>query len=180
MRLEVASFVRRVLLVLFFEVKAMVKREILERKEWTAMVGHDQRRIRIYTFGGTQIGLAGVGQGEEALTFPAHWDVQDCLVAPSLHWIRFSTPEEKQETPAGFTPMWWRHLEEEHVPIRFVYSNGTVAEPGMPLGMYGTVVHAVARGRVEDAEDDESKWEAKPLMSLENIDTPPTPPPRLR
>ena len=76
--------------------------------------------------------------------------------------------------------MWWRHLEEEHVPIRFVYSNGTVAEPGMPLGMYGTVVHAVARGRVEDAEDDESKWEAKPLMSLENIDTPPTPPPRLR
>ena len=58
------------------------------------------------------------------------------------------------------------------------------AEPGMPLGMYGTVVHAVARGRVEDAEEDaedgESKWEAKPLMSLENIDTPPTPPPRLR
>ena len=70
-------------------------------------VGCDQERIRIYTFGGTQIGLAGVGQGEEALTFPAH------------------------------------------------------AEPGMPLGMYGTVVHAVARVVNDELDEldelDESK-----------------------
>ena len=154
----------------------------MEKKKST--VGCDQERIRIYTFGGTQIGLAGVGQGEEALTFPAHWDVKDCLDAPSLHWIRFATPEEKQETPAGFIPQWWRHLEEEHVPRRLVYSNHTYAEPGMPLGMYGTVVHAVARVVNDELDEldelDESKWEEKPLMSLEDIGTPPTPPPKRR
>ena len=83
----------RVVLVLLFELKAMVKKEILERvlENFSRKdigkdtVGCDQERIRIYTFGGTQIGIAGVGQGEEALTFPAHWDVKDCLDAPPLH-----------------------------------------------------------------------------------------------
>ena len=150
----------------------MLKKEVLEKREWTFKAGNDKRRIRIYTMNGTQIGLVDVGQGEEALTFPAHWDVQELLDNP--HWIRFSTPEEKQQTPAGFTPPWWHVLEKKLIPRRFIYSNGTVAERGMPLGMYSTVVQGQAGGEFEDHE---VKVEAKPLMSLDDIGTPPTPPP---
>ena len=72
----------------------MLKEEIMEKIAWTFTVGNDKRRISIYTMNGTQIGLAGVGEGEEALTFPAHWDVQDLFGDP--HWIKLDSQLQKR------------------------------------------------------------------------------------
>ena len=55
------------------------------------------RRVKVYTTGGTRIGLAGLGQDDELLTFPGFWIIQEALDSP--HWARFSTYEELAEDP---------------------------------------------------------------------------------
>ena len=35
------------------------------------------RRVRVHLLNGTRIGLAGVGEGNERLTFPSHYQVGD-------------------------------------------------------------------------------------------------------
>ena len=120
--------------------------------------------------GGIQICLAGLGTTEEPLTFPAHWDVKQCLDAGVGEWIRFSTAEEMQATPAGFVPKYWQQLELEHVPRGFIYSNGTPAEPGQPLGLHGSVVTAVVSTAAPH-----NNYEEKACVSLADIPTPPTP-----
>ena len=49
-------------------------------------------RVRVYTPGGVQIGLAGMGCGPDNLTFPQRFRIGDALSAP--HWARFATIEE--------------------------------------------------------------------------------------
>ena len=140
-------------------------------QEFRESLGRD-RRIRVYTaLSGVQIGLAGLGEGENVLTFPAHWNVKDCLDKPALHWIRKSTPEELQQTPVGFAPQWWQHLEKHLVPQSFVYSNGTIAEPGQPLGLHGNEVRALSTWA------NHQQWEEKPCGSMEGIQAPSTPSP---
>ena len=46
------------------------------------------RRVRVHLLNGTQIGLAGVGEGDERLTFPSHFQVGEALHSP--RWTRFA------------------------------------------------------------------------------------------
>ena len=56
------------------------------------------RRVRVHLPNGTRIGLAGVGEGDERLTFPSHYRVVEALqsaqnlqtepVHGTCHWIR--------------------------------------------------------------------------------------------
>ena len=48
-------------------------------------------RVVVRDDNGTQIGLLGVGQESERLTFPTHWAVCDVLNGP---WARFKTEED--------------------------------------------------------------------------------------
>ncbi len=56
-------------------------------------------RVKVYTMDGTQIGLPGVGEGDNRLTFPRRFLVGDALRARD--WIRFATPEERAATQQG-------------------------------------------------------------------------------
>ena len=56
-----------------------------------------ETRVKVYTTGGTQIGLPGVGEGTKTLTFPRRYLVRDAL--NGTEWIRFASDEEKV---AGF------------------------------------------------------------------------------
>ena len=149
----------------------MVTKDLLDKMNFTHGRGNDSRRIRIFTFpDGIQIGFAGLGEGEERLTFPAFWDVKECLDCHSLQWVRFSTPQELQATPAGFVPQWWQFLEDHLIPRSLIYSNSSVAEPGQPLGLHGSEVTAVSTAAAHE------QWEDKSCVSVEDIPTPPTPP----
>ena len=48
-------------------------------------------RVRVYTAAGTQIGIAGVGEGENRLSFPRHFLVGDALnKGRHYKWLRFA------------------------------------------------------------------------------------------
>ena len=126
------------------------------------------KRVKVYTIDGVQIGLAGLGEGDNRLTFPAHIDVEVLLTAPANHWIRAATAQEmREETPSGFSSTWWRALETFQ-PRSFVYQNGTLAYPGHPIGLWGDVVTALP-------QEAKLMWEEKPCCDVDHIDTPPTP-----
>ena len=51
-------------------------------------------RVQVFTFEGVQIGLPGVGEGVNRLTFPAGYVIKDAMDAPI--WIRFATEKESR------------------------------------------------------------------------------------
>ena len=126
--------------------RAMVRKHTLKKRDYIfAKPPRSTRRITIHTAGGTQIGLAGVGEGEERLTYPEHWTVQDCLNASDANWIRFPTEEERQAIQVDDPSQWWQRLEQDMVPRSFLYCNSTVAEPPQPLGLHGDELQAVPK-----------------------------------
>ena len=75
----------------------------LERLDWNRNQAQSDRqtRVTVWTLGGTQIGLPGVGEGQNALTFPLSYTVGDALRAGT--WLRFATAEEvSQSGPVVF------------------------------------------------------------------------------
>ena len=88
-------------------------------------------RVKVYTTSGVQIGLAGVGEGDNRLTFPRHYQVKDALQSP--HWVRHATAEEIASTPASVMVRWWRLSEV--LPTTIVFSDGSVASPTDPIGL---------------------------------------------
>ena len=58
-----------------------------------------ETRVKVWTMGGTQIGLPGVGEGQNALTFPLKYEVGAALLAPT--WFRFATAEEVAQKVEG-------------------------------------------------------------------------------
>ena len=88
-----------------------------------------ETRVRVWTLGGTQIGIPGVGEGDNRLTFPRHFVVGEALNAGFQHgWLRFATPREMMEDDT-----WYRIYEH---PVRaLVYANGEVAPDDEPIGL---------------------------------------------
>ena len=111
---------------------------------------------------GTIIGLAGVGEGDEQLTFPAHFRVGDAL---RDHWIRRATPEDD-------TTKWYVVLTPEEQPKSLVYQNGAVASSDYPIGLGGPDVTAF--NFVKAPKD--SLVVTADLIDVSGIHTPPSPP----
>ena len=63
----------------------------LEKMRYRALTDRETR-VLVYSMGGTRIGLPGVGEGQNALTFPLKYEIGDALRAPV--WLRFATAEE--------------------------------------------------------------------------------------
>ena len=82
-------------------------------------------RITVHDISGNQIGLSGVGEHEQRLTFPARYLVGDALAASN--WIRFASDEEQAQTDK-----WWAFAGIR--PACILYANGVVAAPDMPIG----------------------------------------------
>ena len=85
-------------------------------------------RVRVHLLNGTQIGLVGVGEGDELLTFPSHYLVGEALRSP--HWIRKAEPSDK-------TNKWYVILDPDRAPKAIVHKDGTTALPGELIGMKG-------------------------------------------
>ena len=97
-------------------------------------------RVKVFTLKGVQIGLLGVGEGENRLTFPAGYVIKQALEAPI--WIRFATTEEIAQTPAGFLEQWWQELEFR--PQAFCHCDGTPALENQPIGLRGDTITCVS------------------------------------
>ena len=97
-------------------------------------------RVKVFTSKGIQIGLLGVGEGENRLTFPAGYVIKQALEAPI--WIRFATTEEIAQTPAGFLEQWWQELEFR--PQAFCHCDGTPALENQPIGLRGDTITCVS------------------------------------
>ena len=97
-------------------------------------------RVKVFTLKGIQIGLLGVGEGENRLTFPAGYVIKQALEAPI--WIRFATTEEIAQTPAGFLEQWWQELEFR--PQAFCHCDGTPALENQPIGLRGDTITCVS------------------------------------
>ena len=54
-------------------------------------------RVKVFTLEGVQIGLPGVGEGVNRLTFPAGYVIKQAMDAPI--WIRFATTDEIAHHP---------------------------------------------------------------------------------
>ena len=98
-------------------------------------------RVKVFTLEGVQIGLPGVGEGVNRLTFPAGYVIKQALDAPI--WIRFATTEEIAQTPAGFHAQWWQELDFK--PKAFCHCDGTLAFENQPIGLRGDTITALAQ-----------------------------------
>ena len=105
--------------------------------EFRRQVAEDDRetRVTVYTPGGLQIGIPGVGEGDERLTFPQRYLVGDAL--KTGQWIQKATPEEIEETPAGFSIQWWRPFDA-FTPLSIIHEGGSVALPDDCIGSRGS------------------------------------------
>ena len=122
-----------------------------------------ETRVRVNTAAGVQIGMPGVGEGDNRLTFPRRFLVGDAL-ASHVTWIRFAKPEEGEVSGS-----WWR--ESEVQPKTLIHENGQAACPDQPMGMVGNTMTAIPEKRNEASEH-------VPCAEVDGISTPPTPSPR--
>ena len=91
-------------------------------------------RVRVYTMNGTQIGLIGVGEGKNKLTFPAHYLVKKALKCKD--WIREATANELEQDAT-----WWRFLDFQ--PKALIHKEGSVAFELQPMGLLGSQMQAL-------------------------------------
>ena len=125
-------------------------------REWF-QAQYSEMRIRAYNINGERIGVAGVGEGDQRLTFPAKLRVETVL--SFNHWIKAAPPgSQKWYVEMGH----WR-------PKAVIFKDGRMAIPDDPIGREGetvTIVDTVlTHVVVEDRE----------MPSLEGIRTPRTP-----
>lgn len=122
-----------------------------------------KRRILVYTTDGKQIGLAGVGQRDNALTFPEHFLCGDALTFG--HWIRKATTEElKQDS------RWYRILSQAEKPLKLIHQVGDVpAKPEDSMGKYGdTVIAVIKTKQVLDGDGDTTTAETSSVSEVFN------------
>ena len=119
-------------------------------------------RVKVFTMEGVQIGLPGVGEGVNRLTFPAGYLIKEAMDAPI--WIRFATTEEiAQQTPAGFLAQWWR--ERDFKPKAFCHCDGTPAFENQPIGLRGDTITALAQAYEQKFEEE------LPCIDVSGIET---------
>ena len=129
-------------------------------------------RIRVYTTGGILIGLPGVGQGDEVLTFPANFLCGDAM--KSNVWIREATTEELEQDS-----LWYRRLTEVEQPSKLIHQIGDVpASPDDYMGQYGDTMTANISGETSETLSFTTVPDGHGMdVELEGIKTPPTPDP---
>ena len=132
-----------------------------------AAAANRESRVRAYTLDGVQVGLAGVGEGDQRLTFPAGCIVGDALRAPAAYWLRFASAEEEAQTGRWYAPAGFQ-------PAAVVYENGTLADSVWPIGLEGCTVSVMAQVPRPTLSEE------KPCADVDEIKTPPTPPPFFR
>ena len=128
-----------------------------------------EQRVKVYTPSGIQIGLPGMGQGHERLTFPRHFLVGDALNQEGV-WICESTTTESEELPAGFSPVaqkWWS-IFEGFKPRSLIHENGCVALDDHPMGAVGSILLAIEQKHIPEFED-------KVCADVDSVATPGTP-----
>ena len=109
----------------------LTRRALLSREmEWREAARSD-KRVKAYNLNGDRVGVEGVGEGAQRLTFPSKLTVERIL--GFQHWIK--------EAPAG-APKWYEFLGDWK-PTRIVFINVTVANPEDPVGMCGDTVRVV-------------------------------------
>ena len=123
-----------------------------------------ETRVVVRTPSGMQIGLPGVGENENKLTFPRRYLVGDALKA---QWIRFASESDTLELPVGFQRTWWAISEVQ--PKSLVHCDGSIAGLDQPMGLIGNYMLAVAQS-YEKLEVEEI-----PCADVDSVDTPPTP-----
>ena len=152
-----------------------------QMEERTARAFWDRdTRVKVFTPSGVQIGIPGVGEGDNRLTFPRKYLVGDAL---SVKWIRFATAGEgplEEGIPEGFAtlsshmqePKWWRYSELQPQSLIYCGPNGDdfVAQPDQPMGLLGNRMTALAQKAA-------TNFTEKPCHDLEDIRTPSTPTP---
>ena len=117
-------------------------------------------RVRAYTLEGVQVCVVGLGEGDQRLTFPAHYTVGDAL--RDSDWIRFASELEEKNTGR-----WWAKAGFQ--PASIIFGNDKVASDEMPIGMGGATVHVLLQQRHLEIVQE------KPCAEVDDITTPPTP-----
>ena len=116
--------------------------------EWTRAETSDVR-VRAYNIHGERLGVAGVGEGDQRLTFPSRLRVEQVLGFD--HWIKAAPPGAEK----------WYELLGTWRPRVVVFQNGCIANPEDPIGMKGDTVtvldtfvtRAVDEGKVSEASE---------------------------
>ena len=129
----------------------------LWRRDYLLHASRGKERVRAFTVDGVQCGLSGLGEGENRLSFPAHFDVGSALSTDM--WVRFAN-EDELKTDAT----WWRSLG--FTPKAALHCNSTIADPNDPMGMHGSTITVLAQQRVEEFVSKE------PNVNLEEVPTP--------
>ena len=123
----------------------------------------DAPRVTAHTINGVPCILAGLNRHEGDLTMPSSFRVHDVL---NKAWIRGASKEEKDQDGK-----WYRLLEFQ--PGAVIHSNGAVAGPYDTLGLLGDHITVLQQAPVVT-------FEAAPCADVDDVATPPTPPPVLR
>ena len=92
---------------------------------------YSEMRIRAYNINGERIGVAGVGEGDQRLTFPAKLRVETVL--GFNHWIK--------EAPPG-SQKWYVQMGDWRLKA-VIFGDGRMAVPEDPIGMKGETVTIV-------------------------------------
>ena len=134
---------------------------------WESFLRDGDSRVRVYTAAGTLIGLPGVGENANRLTFPCRYLVGDAL--RDKVWIRSATDDEQAaDLMLSCDSKWWRVSELQ--PRTLIHANGLIAFCDEPMGLLGSTMTAFdSLSEVTDVE------EVLPA-DVDGIRTPPTPP----
>ena len=107
-------------------------------------------RVKVYTPSGQRIGIPGVGEGDNRLTFPRSYKVRDALGAT---WIRFATDGERPQSGWPGLGTWWRISEFQPKTLIHRGENGAfcVAFPNETMGLFGDRLQAMPEKHCPEA-----------------------------
>ena len=120
-------------------------------------------RVTAHTIDGVPCILNNLSRHEGDLTMPSWFRVRDVL---NQGWIRGASKEEKDQDGKWFRPL-------EFWPGAVIHSNGTVIAPGDTMGLLGDHITVLQQPPVATSQ-------TVPCADVEDVSTPPTPPPELR
>ena len=129
-------------------------------------------RIPAYTMAGTQVAAAGLGTCNEFGTYPRRWDVR--TVIKSTPMIEILAKPTIGEKPVEGTH--WRRMPADFVVKSVVLHRGpglgsVQGVPGDIIGNYGTAYMTLLPSEMT------IQCEESPCADLDEVHTPPTPPP---
>ena len=132
--------------------KALAQRAM----EWRRAETSDMR-VRAYNIHGERLGVAGVGEGDQRLTFPSRLKVEQVLGFD--HWIKAAPPGAEK----------WYELLGTWRPRLVVFKNGCIGNPEDPIGMKGDTVTVLDTHVTQEVD------ETRGAQDLTEIQTPRTP-----